>query len=111
MSELLPCPFCGGEGLEVVTGKAGQNRYKIVCSGCGIKTFETVASPLHREAWNRRHERTCHDTHKCGWFQCSECGFPLADMWLHHTGEYGYYDEENQPNYCPNCGARVVRHE
>lgn len=52
--ELLPCPFCGGEGLEVVTGKAGQNRYKIVCSGCGVKTFETVASPLHRKAWNTR---------------------------------------------------------
>ena len=37
-------------------------------------------------AWNTRTERTC----ECGWH-----GF--IDGW-------GY----DQPNYCPNCGARVV---
>lgn len=96
--ELLPCPFCGGEGLEVVTGKAGQNRYKIVCSGCGVKTFETVASPLHRKAWNRRYERTTTMTTDAGsqhWYSCDTCGCD------------GYAAE--LPNYCPNCGARVVK--
>lgn len=96
--ELLPCPFCGGEGLEVVTGKAGQNRYKIVCSGCGVKTFETVASPLHRNAWNRRYERTCVVElipDECGWteWRCSACGSN---------------DVDNYDKFCPSCGARVL---
>lgn len=73
-------------------------RYKIVCSGCGIKTFETVASPLHREAWNRRHERTCRAIPKePRWSECecSVCGGAL----------------ESFNKFCPNCGAKVVRDE
>lgn len=33
-------------------------------------------------------------------FKCSECGFKADDF-------YGD-DEQSFPNYCPNCGAKVV---
>lgn len=52
------------------------------------------------EVWGR--ERTCknEDDDPDAWFKCSECG-------LHSKLEImsGGYDI---PNYCPNCGAKVV---
>ena len=50
------------------------------------------------EVWNSRAERTCHKVipdEMEGYVFCSECGAEI--------GEYGY------PNYCPNCGAKVLR--
>ena len=47
--------------------------------------------------WNRRAERTCRNLSSIGWkFTCSEC---------HSSIRPG---ESNMPNYCPNCGAKVV---
>lgn len=46
---------------------------------------------------NSRVERTCHKIipdEMEGYVFCSECGAEI--------GEYGY------PNYCPNCGCKVV---
>ena len=57
MSELKPCPFCGGESVVVKTAKCG--RY-IVCWDCGCRTedFETDYAGTARDkavaAWNRR---------------------------------------------------------
>lgn len=44
-------------------------------------------------------ERTCHKANpqEPEWFVCSECGCQcMGDKWRH------------EPNYCANCGARVV---
>lgn len=57
MSRLLPCPFCGGEAEEKRTGRAPDWKHKVVCKSCGCRTGETVASPLHIRAWNRREGR------------------------------------------------------
>ena len=57
MSELKPCPFCGGEAIVVKTERCG--RY-IECWDCGGRTeeFETdYAGSAHDKAisaWNRR---------------------------------------------------------
>lgn len=67
------------------------------------------------EYWQRMYEqtfavRTCrNDSLKrgAGVFVCSECGIYLdiADMnWDGEDDSGGFYD----PNYCPNCGAKVV---
>lgn len=46
-------------------------------------------------------ERTCHNAEDDYiWFECSECGEYLTVEFF--DGGYG------TPNYCPNCGARVV---
>lgn len=49
-------------------------------------------------AWNRRAERTCRNLNppSCRDFECSECG------------ESSEFTPGFMPNYCPNCGARVI---
>ena len=120
--ELLPCPFCGGEADEY-EGDYGNGIY---CLKCGAM----VGEPIHLDyqiaervtyeqaatAWNRRSvtasavygykaaERTCHRVDVNGYgfrFECSECGYVA----ITHNCETRL---DELPNYCPNCGARVV---
>lgn len=114
-NELKPCPFCGGEA-HVVEGmySSYQEGYAVRCRHCALTLgasgrlgecyewsccYETEAEAI--EAWNTRAERTCHevlvDKH---WRGCSECSYKWEFM-------YGIGKCE-RPNYCPDCGARVV---
>lgn len=111
-TELLPCPFCGGEASRRLFYGA---RYGVYCDECDARVgglFNTEAEAI--EAWNTRTddyeraaeywqrmyaqtfaERTCHDTGENEWhFVCSACGYEQNgyECW----------------NYCPNCGARVI---
>lgn len=110
MTELLPCPFCGGEATVERMGHNGY--YFVACAGlncCDSALADTEAEAI--TAWNTRAERTCKNVNE--WrdenyvlhrdariFKCSECGFKADDF-------YGD-DEQSFPNYCPNCGAKVV---
>lgn len=82
-------------------------------AGCGVKceTYterkELLDGVKDRyvqaiSAWNTRAERTCHEAMVDKYFRgCSECGY----MW-----EYMYrIGKCERPNYCPNCGARVIK--
>lgn len=104
MSELKPCPFCGGEADEY-EGDYGNGIY---CMMCGAM----VGEPIHLEyrttkrvsiaeaiaAWNTRHVETCENMReKFGYkrlFVCSECGVS--------------FDPDCEINYCPSCGRKVV---
>lgn len=122
MSELKPCPFCGGEA-EMLTAESmnGGYLFGIMCNDCRSRgdVYDTEAEAI--EAWNTRYhsefekkvikawkeiqdytERTCkNDDNDCdAWFKCSECG--LHSKLEIMSGGYGI------PNYCPNCGAKVV---
>ena len=113
MSELLPCPFCGGEAH---TYRTIAQRYCAICNEpfcANVGPFDTEAEAI--AAWNTRAddykqaaeywqrmyeetfaERVCHDTDENDWhFVCSACGYE----------QNGY----EQWNYCPNCGAKVLR--
>ena len=114
MSELKPCPFCGGENLigyypldhDLERGCVVEqsNTYQIDCQDCDCCfMFEEKAEEEAISAWNRRAERTCHNVmgspKTCAFwpiprFKCSLCGVE--------------YTLTEYPNYCPNCGAKVV---
>lgn len=56
-------------------------------------------------------ERTCHDEGDPRDFCCSECG---ARMFTDVNDTYTMIANDEQtiikhPNYCPNCGAKVVK--
>lgn len=95
MSELKPCPFCGGEA-EILTAESmhGGNLYGVMCDCCAGRAdvYDTEAEAI--EAWNTRAERTCELTldGTDGCFGCSECFENIPPL----------------ANYCPNCGAKVI---
>lgn len=111
MSELLKCPFCGGEAKPYNLGK----KHLIECDDCkeyghgAYVVARTKAEAI--EAWNTRYERTCENAYEyrdsngvlhrdARIFRCSECGFKADDF-------YGD-DEQSFPRYCPNCGRKVI---
>ena len=96
---LLPCPFCGGDAKEFTGEDAAPHRWTVECDSCGAHVGSDTRHKA-RAKWNRRAERTCHllyfDDGE-GYppnVQCSACG--------------GWLDEYASPDYCPNCGARVI---
>lgn len=114
MSELKPCPFCGGEA-EMLTAESmhGGNLYGVMCNCCACRTdvFDNEAEAI--EAWNTRAddyrqaaeywqrmyeqtfaERTCHNVSTTNNFRCSECDAADFDF--------------DKPSYCHGCGCKVV---
>ena len=102
MTELLPCPFCGGEASVERIG--GNGYYFVACTNlncCDSALAETEAEAI--SAWNTRYERTCEEFGSVRvWQSCN--------VWSHELscGHEADTLESEPPNYCPNCGAKVV---
>ena len=101
-TNLLPCPFCGGD-VKLHEFTIPYHYWDVRCDGQCFDYFsrDNPTREAVIEAWNTRAERTCrnvNDVMKTGEIQfvCSECGG--TDDWA-------------RPNYCPHCGARVVSNE
>lgn len=118
MTELLPCPFCGGESKELDPPVSGywMGLWRIRCTECGA-TINGAYRGTNREAWNRRAERTCRvevERRKLSQTQtavvksCSECGFEFG---VEKENTFPFEVTLNAvvpPNFCPNCGAKVI---
>ena len=107
MSNLKPCPFCGGEAQTTLRniGDSGEDFWSVECfdpeCGCDFCLYTTEAEAI--EAWNTRAERTCKRVlfEPTGVLVCSECGAGMPKQ----------LDKHCYLHYCPNCGARVERRE
>lgn len=118
--ELKPCPFCGEKvawreyslfAKRIAIEKGLPLVPMIRCESCGaMVSFDPIEDPepnYKKEAagtlWNNRCERTCNAeqipyTPGCyEGYRCSVC----------HCIEF----ESDKPNYCPNCGAKVIDNE
>lgn len=106
MSELKPCPFCGGEAKTME-----QHRWWVFCpecmcdlgfegmdeSGC-YGHFDTEAEAV--EAWNTRHVETC--TIECN-ERFANFAYRLYTLSCGHT----VWTMGDAPNYCQTCGRKV----
>lgn len=85
MSELKPCPFCGGEPKvktyypDITLFVRGKSRIYIVCETCGARTRDFIESPFHSaydeaiKVWNQRKEEIGGNTdHACHTVQAPE---------------------------------------
>lgn len=96
MEKMKECPFCGSTEELILEHPPYCYLYILYQNGL----YRNYTSDEIKKAWNERYERTCHDfggeegTNGEGYdFACSSCGF-CSDVC--------------EPNYCPNCGAKVV---
>lgn len=117
MSDLKPCPFCGGEAR---IGKIYGDAWTVECTECGIQSgcYDTESEAI--EAWDHRAERK-----KGKWIpdgkqmiinlenareQYKELGYPHRNILRLQCSEcrkLTLVDESIRYDYCPNCGARL----
>ena len=115
MEKLKPCPFCGGKAVVELCGKGNFAHWCVWCN-CGVLKQDHKTEAEAIEAWNTRtypegevmlmgdrvfisghghyvKAQTCRiDRRVPDAPFCSECAYDWNDEW----------------NYCPNCGAKVV---
>ena len=128
MTELLPCPFCGGKADARISSQINEELMlvNVGCPVCDIRTSFITDDRLQEAiaAWNTRTfkavyedgnlcrivtdtdtfkpERTCNAESNGTEPICSECGCWLPVYITDCNGR-----QNTRFNYCPNCGAKV----
>ena len=117
---LEPCPFCGGEAKAFFCEESGT--YDVQCQQCGalpflgkrrgpgcFKSMDDVIA-----AWNRRAGSTCEQRRTCR-VDSSHVEQEMGDYsYLEVELSCGHaftWDDGTPPDYCPYCGARIIREE
>ena len=91
MTELKPCPFCGGKAEFAYLKGSGMQAVR--CQKCRARTWSCYDTEDEAAAaWNNRHNQTCHVEYPSDARMCSECHYHIGVNDL----------------FCPHCGAEVV---
>ena len=100
MSELKPCPHCGGEAVPVTD----LYFWAVRCNGCGAECGNCKTEQEAIDAWNTRHVETCECESTTEWTGTAtyyehelSCGHVVAS------------DYREPPNFCEECGRKVER--
>lgn len=122
MSELKPCPFCGGKVEHQLTY---DGAYSFTCDSCGLNArfTEDIARAVpamleHTEwLWNMRYRPMCHITdmeislepivqyeHREHIYHCEECHSEFSLVLFNEDGDSWC----EKPKYCPHCGMKVM---
>lgn len=125
MTELLPCPFCGGEATVERIGKSGY--FYVACNTaycCDFGKYNTEAEAI--AAWNTRYHSAFEETVIKAWQEIKEYQEPTCRIEERHGDWYctrcdemvGTCDPASELcvsgnmielwNYCPFCGSKVV---
>ncbi len=116
MTELKPCPFCGGEAqimrMDLDSIEEGWKVWGIWCvpdlhaeehGGCQhghfIDNYATKEQAI--EAWNARAERTCERDGTIPWRGPAVCYEHELSCHVVTT------TDPEPPNFCEECGAKV----
>ena len=124
MDNLLTCPFCGGEAAMQHVSQLWEpkDNYWAACKCCYMsgKTYRTESEAI--AAWNTRYHSEFEKTVIKAWKEiqdytertCKEYGsvrvWQSCNVWSHELScghEVDTLDNE-PPNYCPSCGAKVI---
>ena len=54
MTELKPCPFCGGEAKIASVPHGDRKLWYVICRKCEIATFQYLTEKWAVKVWNRR---------------------------------------------------------
>ena len=125
MSDLKPCPFCGGEAFtysmetwwvshacdclgKYIGTKEHQTESEAIAawnSRADYHGYEQAAIEAWEsiKAWNSRAERTCKQEER-GWGTEGD----HARVWLTCGHDCMVPTVQDLPNYCPSCGCKVV---
>lgn len=112
MTELKPCPFCGGEKAIRLWRDESENLYTVACDftkgGCGVSCGYYEHEEEAIQAWNTRageEEKTCYVIEE----HCN--GAHMEDCWIELSCGHHAFGIASDYAYCPGCGAEVVEYE
>jgi len=95
MSKLKPCPLCGDDSEYL--------RFLDLCAERANEIWNENETKIFADMYKLTSERTCKPTN-------CDSGEIDVDVYALSCGHVVYYPSiyEDTPNYCPECGARVV---
>lgn len=116
MTELKPCPFCGGGAyIHRTDFLNAESVYGVRCCDCESSSSQLYDTELEAiEAWNTRYEPPILVDYvkqgkweldrSRGWICCTNCH---NEMPLRYVPNGTFHIEDFPSSYCPYCGANM----